>query len=64
MSRIVVTQDMIQEEILVCPYCMSEVSHDDTGCCGESSSHFETAYVIQDETFLQSEVEIDSVFFT
>lgn len=59
MSRIVVKPEMIQNEILACPYCMSEVSQDDTGCCGESSAHFEKAYVIQDETFLESEVQIE-----
>lgn len=59
MSRIKLKQSMIQDEILVCPYCMDEVSHPETpGHCGESSAHFETAYVTQDETYLASEVEI------
>lgn len=48
----------IETEILVCPYCMSEVSQNKMGCCGESSAHFEMAYVAQDETFLESEVEL------
>ena len=34
------------EEIEVCPYCESDVTGRDhwSGCCGESSSHFETRY--------------------
>lgn len=49
----------IETEILVCPYCMDEVSQDEIGCCGESSAHFEAAYVTtQLETYLESEVEI------
>jgi hypothetical protein len=51
-------ESQIEAEILMCPYCGSEVSQDDTGCCGESSGHFETGYVTQDETYLASEVEI------
>jgi hypothetical protein len=51
--------DEIKEEIYVCPYCMNEVSMDDFGCCGESSNHFEDAYVMEDgECYLDSEVEI------
>ena len=48
----------IETELLVCPYCMGEVTQDDTGCCGESSAHFDIAYVTQDETILASEVEL------
>ncbi len=59
MGRIHVKPEAIQHETLACPYCMSEVSQDETGCCGESSAHFEKAYVIQDEIFLESEVEIE-----
>lgn len=51
-------ESLIETEALVCPYCMSEVSQDDSGCCGESSAHFETAYVTEDETYLKSEVEV------
>lgn len=28
------------ETHLVCPYCMSDKSGDEIGCCGESSAHF------------------------
>lgn len=59
MKRIKLNQSMIQNETLCCPYCMDEVSQDDTGCCGESSAHFETAYVTQDETYLESQIEIE-----
>lgn len=49
----------IQDEILVCPYCMNDVSSDSFGCCGESSAHFETAYVLNDdEVLLDSEIKI------
>ena len=51
-------ESQIETELLVCPYCMNEVSHNETGCCGESSCHFETAYVTQDETYLVSEVNV------
>jgi hypothetical protein len=46
----------IIDEVVVCPYCMNEARG--TSCCGESSAHFETAYVTQDETYLASEVEV------
>jgi len=48
----------IDSVLLVCPYCMDEVSGNETGCCSESSAHFEKAYVIQDETVLASEIEL------
>lgn len=48
----------IEDELLVCPYCMTEVSIDDLGCCGESSAHFETAYLIEDELYLKREIEV------
>lgn len=28
------------DKVLICPYCMNEVSEEKTGCCGESSGHF------------------------
>lgn len=54
----VIKESQIEAEILVCPYCMDEVSYNRTGCCGESSAHFDTAYVTQDETFLKHEVVV------
>ena len=45
------------DTITVCPYCMNE-ARNKMGCCGESSCHFETAYVTEDETLLQSETEV------
>ena len=27
---------------LICPYCTNNVHEDDSGCCGESSAHFQT----------------------
>lgn len=48
----------IEDELFVCPYCMTEVSIDDLGCCGESRSHFETAYLIEGELYLKQEVEV------
>jgi hypothetical protein len=48
----------IEAKILVCPYCGDERSQDDMGCCGESSAHYETAYMVQDDMYLESEVEI------
>ena len=60
MRRIKLKRSMIQNEILVCPYCMDEKSQDDTGCCHETSAHFETAYVTQDEIYLASQIEIEN----
>lgn len=48
----------IEDELFVCPYCMTEVSSDDRGHCGESSTHFETAYIIEDELYLKREIEV------
>jgi hypothetical protein len=51
-------ESQIEAKILVCPYCESERSQDDTGCCGESSAHYETAYVFQGEIYLYYELVI------
>lgn len=48
----------IEDELYVCPYCMTEVSSDDRGHCGESSAHFETAYLIEGELYLEHEIEV------
>lgn len=54
----ILSADII-EEITVCPYCMETRSQESLGCCGESSCHFERAYVTKDlECYLESEVEI------
>lgn len=53
-----INASQIDKAVFVCPYCMSEVSHDDTGCCGESSAHFETGYIVGEETLLESQIEI------
>ena len=37
----------IEDKVLVCPYCMSP-SEGKLGCCGESSTHFEEAYLLSD----------------
>lgn len=47
---------LIEEEYTACPYCGDNMP--DTGCCGESSDHGETAYVYQNEIYLDSEVLI------
>jgi hypothetical protein len=38
----------IENEITVCPYCGDEKHGNSYGCCGESSCHFEKAYVLKD----------------
>lgn len=48
----------IEDELLVCPYCMTEMGSRDYGHCGESSTHFETAYLIEDELYLKQEFEV------
>jgi hypothetical protein len=42
---------------LVCPYCMEEVSTDKIGCCGESNTHFEEAYIFNNRAYLESELD-------
>ncbi len=44
------------DTVTVCPYCMNEASG--IGCCGESSCHFEKAYIIDDEYVLGSELTV------
>ena len=50
----------IIETILVCPYCYETKGWTDGGCCGESNSHFETAYVTKESIFLESETEFST----
>lgn len=58
-----IRKEQIEAEVMVCPYCMSEVQTDPhMGCCGEV--HADKAYMvlvelITVELFLESEVEID-----
>jgi hypothetical protein len=53
-----ITKDMIEDVVTLCPYCMSPVSIEATGCCGEASTHFEDAYEIEGEYYLKSEIEV------
>lgn len=46
----------IEDELLVCPYCGSDVGFNTIGCCGESSAHFTTAYIYNGDVVLDSEV--------
>ena len=55
-----IKESQIEAIITVCPYCMDEVSQNGTGCCGESSAHFETAVVYQGEAYLENEIEVVS----
>jgi len=45
------------DKVLVCPYCMSEVNDNMTGHCGESKTHFEYAYDVENELILESEMK-------
>lgn len=55
----IINESEILDEMTVCPYCMCQVSYNKITCCGESRSHFETAYVLDNgETLLGSEVKI------
>jgi len=47
----------IETNQLVCPYCMHPVSSDIDGHCGESSGHFEYAWEIDGDLYLESELE-------
>lgn len=54
-----VNESEIEDEVLVCPYCMNGVSSDAIGHCGESSTHFEIAYILTNgEIYLESEIVI------
>ena len=57
----IIYKDQIEDEVLTCPYCMSAVSFQQMGCCGESSAHFETAYIVSgiEEYILKSENTIE-----
>jgi hypothetical protein len=57
MKKVVLITE-IDDEVLVCPYCMSEVRSGSRGCCGESSDHFETAFEVNGELFLKNEIEV------
>ncbi len=48
----------IIKESQVCPYCLRDVKDDQSGCCGESSSHFTDAYITKAGAFLADEVVI------
>lgn len=58
MTKIKVNRESIEDESLFCPYCGDEVSYSSLGCCGESSAHFETGYLVDGEILLESEIEI------
>jgi len=59
-NRIKINESDIVDTVTLCPYCMSEPKSD-LGCCGESSAHFDKAYITKDdEYYLTSEVEIIS----
>lgn len=32
---------MNEETVIICPYCDSEKSGEEIGCCGESRAHFQ-----------------------
>jgi hypothetical protein len=53
-----IKESQVEAVITVCPYCMDEVSHNKTGCCGESSCHFETAVVYDGMAYLENEIDI------
>ena len=42
-------ENQITDEYLGCPYCMSIVGVDQSGCCGEANTHFITLYEIKGE---------------
>lgn len=49
-------RSQIENIEVVCPYCMSQPEKS-YGCCGESSAHFESAYILSnDDCILASEV--------
>ena len=54
-----IKQAQIEDTVLVCPYCMNEVSEEAFGCCGESSAHFETAYIVDGEALLESQTTVE-----
>lgn len=60
--KIKIKASSITDEFKVCPYCMDGPKHVDrayTGCCGESSSHYEQAYEVGEELYLESQIIIE-----
>lgn len=55
----VVKESDIEDYVMVCPYCGSEVSSNQRGCCGESREHFERAAIVGGELILVSELEFE-----
>lgn len=56
MSKIILSKADIVDCVLVCPYCMNDAGSK-SGCCGESSGHFEKAFITKDDDcYLASEV--------
>lgn len=54
-----INRSEIVDEEVVCPYCMNKMSGDMNGCCGESSAHFELAYILESgEAVLKSQAKI------
>ena len=45
------------EQVTICPYC-GDLKENEFGCCGESSAHYETVILHQDETYSPNEVEL------
>jgi hypothetical protein len=58
MNKKQVKETDIEDLVTVCPYCMTEMGPRDYGHCGEASTHFEDAYIIEDECYLKSEIEV------
>lgn len=51
----VVPEDLIQEELIVCPFCL-EPQGNKLVCCGEV--RFTKAYVFRDEVYLDTEIVV------
>lgn len=48
------------DKVTICPYCGCQPSSEALGCCGESSAHFETAYVDEGGEMIDVEDFIES----
>ncbi|MFA5696368.1 MAG: hypothetical protein WC917_02880 [Bacilli bacterium] len=55
-----IRKEDIEDEVMVCPYCMNEISYGQQSCCGESSEHFEIACCVKgnDSYLLKTDVII------
>ena len=51
----------IEEQEKICPYCMTQPTSMQEGCCGESSDHWQLAYGVKDRSDWILAEEVDEI---